>query len=70
MDILHIESNMTNSFDVSLHPNSVLINASTTLHDIMASLRDTVSTGKRQLEQFVRSAFTIDDNKSFYKPIH
>jgi hypothetical protein len=74
LDIIsHIQTNMTNPFDVSSHPETTLVNISSGLHaskEVQDSLLGTLGTGQKQLETFVQDCLSTGSNKSFYSPIH
>ena len=67
----HLHQTMTDPFDVEAHP-TCLINISTGMHatkEVQHSLLTAVDEGGNMCEQFVNSAFSVDQSGSFYNPI-
>ena len=69
--INHIRDNMTDPFDLSLHPKGLII-ISTGLHatlDVQEMLLTAVEKGASMLKQFVDTSFSEGKTGSFYSPI-
>ncbi len=71
----HLKENMTSSFDVSQHPDGILINIATGLHassDVQASLLGIAKQGDHLLKSLVDHNLIDNgnsDRQSFYKSI-
>lgn len=67
----HIRHNMTDPFDVSLHPD-VLLNISSgryATEEVQTSILKALHVGEKAMERFIKASLATDGDRSFYTPI-